>query len=142
MKKVTVGVISTGDELVPPEAQPGPGQVRDVNSPMLEAMLSTFGCHVVNYGIVVDDEALLSQKINQAIAECDAVLLSGGSSVGVKDAASLNPQASFCFTALPLSPENQPFWEKPGKSPLWVCPGIRWLPTLSQNFLYSPCWDG
>ena len=57
-------------------------------------------------------------------------------------AASLNPQASFCFTALPLSPENQPFWEKPGKSPLWVCPGIRWLPTLSQNFLYSPCWDG
>ena len=87
VKKVTVGVISTGDELVPPEAQPGPGQVRDVNSPMLEAMLSTFGCHVVNYGIVVDDEALLSQKVNQAIAECDAVLLSGGSSVGVKDAA-------------------------------------------------------
>ena len=84
---MTVGVISTGDELVPPEAQPGPGQVRDVNSPMLEAMLSTFGCHVVNYGIVVDDEALLSQKVNQAIAECDAVLLSGGSSVGVKDAA-------------------------------------------------------
>ena len=81
VKKVTVGVISTGDELVPPEAQPGPGQVRDVNSPMLEAMLSTFGCHVVNYGIVVDDEALLSQKVNQAIAECDAVLLSGGSSV-------------------------------------------------------------
>ena len=34
-----------------------------------------FGCHVVNYGIVVDDEALLSQKVNQAIAECDAVLL-------------------------------------------------------------------
>ena len=48
VKKVTVGVISTGDELVPPGAQPGPGQVRDVNSPMLEAMLSTFGCHVVN----------------------------------------------------------------------------------------------
>lgn len=65
VKKVTVGVISTGDELVPSEAQPGPGQVRDVNSPMLEAMLSTFGCHVVNYGIVVDDEALLAafQKI-------------------------------------------------------------------------------
>ena len=87
VKKLTVGVISTGDELVPPEVQPCPGQIRDVNSPMLEAMLTAFGCHVINYGIVIDDEALLTQKVRQAAAECDAVLLSGGSSVGVKDAA-------------------------------------------------------
>lgn len=46
-----MGVISTGDELVPPEAQPGPGQVRDVNSPMLEAMLSTFGCMLSTMGL-------------------------------------------------------------------------------------------
>ena len=86
-KKLTVGVISTGDELVPPEVQPGAGQVRDVNSPMLEAMLTAFGCRVVSYGIVMDDEALLSRRVIQALSECDAVLLSGGSSVGVKDAA-------------------------------------------------------
>ena len=86
-KKLTVGVISTGDELVPPEVTPGPGQVRDVNSPMLEAMLRTFGVNVINYGIVIDSEALLSEKMRLAVTECDAVLLSGGSSVGVKDAA-------------------------------------------------------
>jgi len=86
-KKLTVGVISTGDELVEPGTKPGPGQVRDVNSPMLEAMLTAFGVNVVNYGIVVDNEALLSEKVTKAVAECDAVLLSGGSSVGVKDAA-------------------------------------------------------
>ena len=57
VKKLTVGVISTGDELVPPEVQPGPGQVRDVNSPMLEAMLTAFGCNVMNYGIVIDKAA-------------------------------------------------------------------------------------
>ena len=87
VKKLTVGVISTGDELVNPEVKPGPGQVRDVNSPMLEAMLSSFGVNVVNYGIVIDDEDLLSEKATKAVSECDAVLLSGGSSVGVKDAA-------------------------------------------------------
>ena len=86
-KRLTVGVISTGDELVPPEMQPGPGQVRDVNSPMLEAMLKAFGCQVINYGIVADDEALLAEKVEQALADCHGVLLSGGSSVGVKDAA-------------------------------------------------------
>ena len=87
VKKLTVGVISTGDELVPPQEVPGPGQIRDVNSPMLEAMLGAFGVSVINYGIVIDDEALLREKVEKAVAECDAVLLSGGSSVGVKDAA-------------------------------------------------------
>ena len=87
VKKLTVGVISTGDELVPPEVTPAAGQVRDVNSPMLEAMLGAFGVHVINYGIVIDNEALLREKVEKAVAECDTVLLSGGSSVGVKDAA-------------------------------------------------------
>ena len=85
-KRLRVGVISTGDELVPPESVPGPGQVRDVNAPMLCAMLSAFGARPVSYGIVKDNEALLSETVHRAAAECDAVLISGGSSVGVKDA--------------------------------------------------------
>ena len=85
-KRLKVGVISTGDELVPPTAVPGPGQVRDVNSPMLCAMLKAFGTVPVNYGIVKDNEALLSEAMHRAAAECDAVIISGGSSVGVKDA--------------------------------------------------------
>ena len=54
---------------------------------MLEAMLGAFGVTVINYGIVGDNEALLSEKVHKAVSKCDAVLLSGGSSVGVKDAA-------------------------------------------------------
>ena len=87
VKKLIVGVLSTGDELVSPDTMPGPGQVRDVNSPMLEAMLRLYGAEVINYGIVKDEEVLLREKVTQAHAECDVVLLSGGSSVGVKDAA-------------------------------------------------------
>ena len=85
-KKLRAGIISTGDELVQIDEKPKNGQVRDVNSHMLAAMLEAFGVHAVNYGIVIDDSVLLSEKMAQAVTECDMVLISGGSSVGVKDA--------------------------------------------------------
>ena len=85
--QLRVGVISTGDELVPADQMPGPGQVRDVNSPMLTALLRDYGAEAVDFGIVVDDEKLLREKTKAAAADCDAVILSGGSSAGVKDAA-------------------------------------------------------
>lgn len=86
VKKLRVGIISTGDELVSPEDVPGPGQVRDVNAPMLAAMLAPFGAEAVSFGIVRDDETLLADALQRAAESCDAVLISGGSSVGVKDA--------------------------------------------------------
>ena len=125
VKKLTVGVISTGDELVPPEVQPCPGQIRDVNSPMLEAMLTAFGCHVINYGIVIDDEALLTQKVRQAAAECDAVLLSGGSSVGVKDAACriIESMGRLLLHGIAIKPGKPTILGKAGPKPLVSLPG-------------------
>ncbi|MBO5129410.1 MAG: molybdopterin molybdotransferase MoeA [Oscillospiraceae bacterium] len=125
VKKLTVGVISTGDELVPPEAAPGPGQVRDVNSPMLEAMLTAFGAKVINYGIVVDDEALLSSKMTQAAAECDAVLISGGSSVGVKDAACriIESMGRVLLHGIAIKPGKPTILGKAGVKPLVGLPG-------------------
>ena len=89
-RKLKIGVISTGDELVPPGQKPLPGQVRDVNTALLSALLTEQGAEVHSYGIIVDDEDLLRETVTRAVQECDAVLLSGGSSVGVKDA-SLKP---------------------------------------------------
>lgn len=125
VKKLTVGVISTGDELVPPEIQPGPGQVRDVNSPMLEAMLTAFGCNVVSYGIVMDDEALLTRKVQQGAAECDAVLLSGGSSVGVKDAACriIESMGRLLLHGIAIKPGKPTILGKAGEKPLVGLPG-------------------
>ena len=124
-KKLTVGVISTGDELVPPEVQPGPGQVRDVNSPMLEAMLTAFGCKVINYGIVIDDEALLSDEVKKAIADCDAVLLSGGSSVGVKDAACriIESVGTLLLHGIAIKPGKPTILGKAGEKPIVGLPG-------------------
>ena len=125
VKKITVGVISTGDELVPPEVTPGPGQVRDVNSPMLEAMLGAFGVQVINYGIVVDNEALLTEKVTKAAAECDAVLLSGGSSVGVKDAACriIESMGSLLLHGIAIKPGKPTIIGKAGVKPLVGLPG-------------------
>ena len=125
VKKLTVGVISTGDELVSPEVKPGPGQVRDVNSPMLEAMLSAFGAQVINYGIVIDDEELLAGKVVKAVSECDAVLLSGGSSVGVKDAACriIESMGSLLLHGIAIKPGKPTILGKTGNKPLVGLPG-------------------
>ena len=124
-KKLTVGIISTGDELVPPQEKPGPGQVRDVNSPMLCAMLKAFGVNAVNYGIVVDNEKLLDEKMHQAVAECDAVLISGGSSAGVKDATCriIETLGTLLFHGIAIKPGKPTIMGKAGAKPLIGLPG-------------------
>ena len=125
VKKLTVGVISTGDELVPPEVVPSAGQVRDVNSPMLEAMLAAFGVQVINYGIVIDNEELLREKVTKAVTQCDAVLLSGGSSVGVKDAACRIIESMGCLLlhGIAIKPGKPTILGKTGAKPLVGLPG-------------------
>ena len=85
--RLRVGLISTGDELVPPEQDPGPGQVRDVNGPLVAALLAQAGAEAVPLGIVPDREEQLREAVEEALAACDCVVLSGGSSVWEKDAA-------------------------------------------------------
>ena len=85
--RLRVGVISTGDELVPPECIPAAGQVRDVNGPLVCALLEQAGALPRFYGIVPDQENRLTRTVERALESCDGVILSGGSSVGEKDAA-------------------------------------------------------
>ena len=125
VRPLTVGILSTGDELVPPEVTPGPGQVRDVNGPMLEAMLAAFGVRAVHYGIVIDDEAKLSATVTKAAAECDAVLMSGGSSVGVKDAACriIESMGTLLLHGIAIKPGKPTIIGKAGCKPLVGLPG-------------------
>jgi molybdopterin molybdotransferase len=86
-RKPVVGILSTGDELVEVDATPGIGQVRDVNSALLRALVEESGGVALPFGILRDDESLLQEKLDEMLEKCDVVLLSGGSSVGAKDAA-------------------------------------------------------
>ncbi len=123
--RLTVGIISTGDELVEPGVKPGPGQVRDVNGPMLCAMLKDFGVCVRSYGIVVDDEKLLDSRVRLALSECDAVLLSGGSSVGVKDAACriIETVGQLLLHGIAIKPGKPTLMGKSGAKPIVGLPG-------------------
>jgi molybdenum cofactor synthesis domain-containing protein len=83
-----VGVLSTGDELVEVGLESGslaPGKIRDSNRPMLLALVAEAGFEAVNLGVVRDDEDRITQLLDEALGRCDAVLTSGGVSVGDYD---------------------------------------------------------
>lgn len=84
-RKPRVAILSTGDEIVPAEQTPPPGKIRDINSTTLAALVAEAGGVPVTCGIRSDDlEAILS-VCTAVLAECDVLLISGGSSVGRRD---------------------------------------------------------
>lgn len=80
-----VAIVSTGDEVVPLAQKPAPGQVRDVNSHSLAALCREAGARVRMAGLVRDDAARLRSVVQQALGEADVVVVSGGSSAGMRD---------------------------------------------------------
>ena len=80
-----LGIISSGDEVVPPDMMPGPGQVRDVNAYTLSALVDAAGGQPVAYGIVPDQETALRSMAGRALAECDGVVITAGSSASTRD---------------------------------------------------------
>ena len=84
-RRLKVGLVSMGDEVMDPGQPTGTGQIHDSNRPMLAAMLAGDGFEVVDLGIVRDDEAALSGCFAAALRDCDAVLSSGGASDGDED---------------------------------------------------------
>lgn len=83
--KVRVGIVSTGDEIVPYGKKPLPGQIRNINSITLAGMIRRAGGLCMDYGIVSDKFDIFFPALEKAVQENDIVLFSGGSSVGVRD---------------------------------------------------------
>ncbi|HDO21866.1 MAG TPA: molybdopterin molybdenumtransferase MoeA [Nitrospirae bacterium] len=84
-KKPLVSIISTGDEIVPPQSHPGFGQVRDINSFNLAGLVMNTGGIPEKFGIFPDEYNVLRDAICRAVESTDVVLISGGSSVGTRD---------------------------------------------------------
>jgi len=85
VRKIIVGLISTGDEVVHPSQSPRPGQVRDVNSFTLAALVEKSGGTAKVYGIVPDSLDALTAAASQALSECEMVLITAGSSASTRD---------------------------------------------------------
>ena len=80
-----VALIPTGDEIVPPDQTPGPGQIRDINTYSLAGLVGEAGGLPVPFPIVPDEASALRAAVAQALAQAEIVLISGGSSVGARD---------------------------------------------------------
>jgi molybdenum cofactor synthesis domain-containing protein len=80
--RARVGVLSTGDELVEDGAPLQPGQIRESNRPMLLGLVEQTGAVPIDLGLVRDDETAITVAIEHAVATCDAVVTSGGVSMG------------------------------------------------------------
>ncbi len=86
-KRPVLAIISTGDEIIPINQKPNPGQVRDVNNFSLGAAVKQMDCIPFYSGIIKDDEKRLGDELQKCLEnpEVDLVLISGGSSVGTRD---------------------------------------------------------
>ena len=85
VRRPRIAIISSGDEVVPLEAQALAGQVRDVNSYAMSALVEKEGGIAVRYGIVPDDAQALSGALARAIQACDGVIITAGSSASTRD---------------------------------------------------------
>jgi len=84
-ERLRIGVLSTGDEVVPVGAKAEPHQIYDANRPMLLAQIAAWGFVPVDLGQVSDDREALQTRFDQASERCDMILTSGGASAGDED---------------------------------------------------------
>lgn len=80
--RARVALLSTGDELVVDGSPLRIGQIRESNLTMLHSMIAATGCDVINLGVIRDDEAELERVLREVIERCDAIVTSGGVSMG------------------------------------------------------------
>ncbi len=84
-RRPVAALMSTGDEVLAPDAELAPGKIHDSNRPMLVALLEELGAGVVDMGIVADDPDVLRSALGDAAGKADVVLSSGGVSMGEYD---------------------------------------------------------
>lgn len=126
-KKPRIGVISTGDEIIPITQKPKHGQIRDMNTYTLSSQVRDSGAVPVSFGIVRDNYADLSETCTQALNQTDMVLISGGSSVGVRDytidVLSALPDSRILAHGISISPGKPTILAKSGNRAVWGLPG-------------------
>ena len=126
-KKPRVGIISTGDEVIPVSATPKMGEIRDVNTHTLSAMVVEAGGEALSFGIAGDAEGDLEPLLAEALASCDTVLISGGSSVGMRDRTLTVMEgvagSEVLVHGIAISPGKPTILARVGGKPVWGLPG-------------------
>lgn len=125
-KKPRVGIISTGDEIVPVEEEPAPGQIRNSNAYMLIGFVKQEGGNPLLLGHAKDQKEELVELLGKGVELCDMVLVSGGSSVGTRDLVAKALEeigAEVLVHGVAISPGKPTLFAKVNKVPIWGLPG-------------------
>jgi molybdopterin molybdotransferase len=144
-RRVRVGIISTGDELVDFHESPQPGKIRDMNGVHLTALITRRGAEAKYYGIAVDEEEDLTAMVEMALRENDVVLFSGSSSVGSRD---LGEQVigklggpGVIFHGVAVKPGKPVIFAMVGNKPVFGLPGHPVSAAVSFNLFVEPVLD-
>lgn len=118
IKRPVVGIIPTGDEIIPPCADPKLGDILEFNSSIFSAMLNNWRAESRVYPIVPDDFEKIKAAVSQAAEDCDMVILNAGSSAGRED-----------YSAEAIAQLGQVLYHgiaiKPGKPAILGCLGAK-----------------
>jgi molybdopterin molybdotransferase len=120
-----VAVLSTGDELVEPHREPGPGRIRNSNGPLLAALTRRAGGEAMPLGIAPDDGPALRKAIEKGLGH-DALLLSGGVSMGTCDLVGETLQSlgvEVLFERVAIKPGKPFTFGRRGGAMVFACPG-------------------
>src|SRR5699024_9262601 len=146
-RRPRVAVISTGDELVPPGTPPEYGQIPDSNAPLVAATLTKLGANPTHQLRIRDSAASLEHTIAQLEHTVDAIILTGGASVGAHDISNYvlsaweheQPQAAIQFTTVNIRPgKPQGFGLSPAGTPVWALPGNPVAVLVSLQLFVAP----
>ncbi|HET6279236.1 MAG TPA: molybdopterin molybdotransferase MoeA, partial [Candidatus Polarisedimenticolia bacterium] len=113
------------DELVPPHLEPGPGQIRNSNGPLLAALVRRAGAEAIPLGIAPDHGEALRLAIERGLTH-DALILSGGVSMGARDlvgAALQSLGVELLFDRVAIKPGKPFTFGRRGSTPVFACPG-------------------
>lgn len=158
--RARVGVMSTGDELVSGPAPLEPGQIRDANRSALLALVAEANCVPVDLGIVGDDEAAITAAVQEAAETCDALVTSGGVSMGDFDfvkvvldrigtarwmQVAIRPAKPLAFGTIEVSGRSVPVFGLPGNPvssmvsfELFARPALRLMMGFPADYLHRP----
>ena len=146
VKRPVVGIIPTGDEIIPPTADPKPGDILEFNGSIFSAMLAGWGAEPKLYPIVPDRKEEIRAMTARALDECDMVILNAGSSAGREDYSCqvIGELGTVLYHGIAIKPGKPAILGYRGEKPLLGVPGYPVSGIIVIEEILKPlleCWQ-
>ena len=143
IRKPRVGIIPTGDEIIPPCTDPRPGDILEFNGSIFSAMVRQWGAEAEVYPIVPDKYDRIKAMVEKAASECDLVILNAGSSAGREDysARVIRELGQVLYHGIAMKPGKPAILGRMGSKPILGVPGYPVSGIIVVEQLLKPLVD-